>query len=805
MKKNSLLVFLLSVVCINLALANNTSLDKPSTVSNYLIYSGDTWLYDDSGSDLGTTWKDLSYADATWQQGNAVLGYGDGAETTTLNYGTDSSNKTTTYYFRKHVNIVDASLISNLNFQTQKDDGVIVYVNGQEAFRLNMPSGTVAYNTYASSTVAGSDETTWNANQVTNLLQDGDNVIAVELHQATAGSSDLRFDMSLEVDYSTFDCTTAHIGCFTSIEPTAQTSNLIISDDHRFQLIFKQGDAYLDGSGTVPGNNDFTGYVPIAGSSTNGYLAVNHENTPGGVSIVDLNFNSSTSLWTLTNSQPVDLYNTFLETTTRNCSGGITPWGTVVTAEESSNTGDNNNDGYEDVGWLVEIDPVTAQVMDYGNGQEKLWAMGRMQHENVVITDDSTTAYYGEDGGTDCMYKYVMDTPGDLTSGTVYVLVLDSPLSGNDPTSTTGQWVQVPNTTQADRNNMAANAAALGGTNFNGVEDAEINPLTGQIYFAAKGKSRTYRFTEDGTGVKDFETFVGGTSYDITTANGVFNEAWGSGNDNLTFDDKGNLWVLQDGGNNYIWVVRPDHTQANPHVDLFASMPIGSEPTGLTFSPDYKFGFFSVQHPNGSNTAQLDATFNNVTFDQSSTIVFALNENLGVQAPVTDFSADVVQVEKGQSVTFSDLSINNPDTWNWTFTGGTPSTSNVPNPVVTYDTEGVFAVTLETSNVAGTNELEKVDYIEVTTLSVDETLKNNISLYPNPTQGNLYISIKEGNEVSVEVYDLLGRRVQNIQNLTVSNQPINLDLSTSIQNNQVLIVKVTVDGKTGSYKVLTTK
>lgn len=96
-------------------------------------------------------------------------------------------------------------------------------------------------------------------------------------------------------------------------------------------------------------------------------------------------------------------------------------------------------------------------------------------------------------------------------------------------------------------------------------------------------------------------------SYPITTATGSFTTSWGGGNDNLTFDDKGNLWVLQDSGNDYIWVIRPNHTQSNSQVLLFGSTPAGSEPTGLTFSPDYKYGFFSIQGPISNNSPQQDA------------------------------------------------------------------------------------------------------------------------------------------------------------------------------------------------------
>lgn len=790
----------------------------PATYQNgkFPVVANGSWKYSDNGTDLGATnWTDVSYNDSAWSFGNAPLGYGNGNENTLLDFGADANNKYTTYYLRHIFDVADASLYDSLVFDVLRDDGVIVYVNGVEAFRQNMAAGAVSYSTFASSTVGGSDETTYFRNTVANLLQNGTNVIAVELHQASASSSDLSFDMAVgfelpplepttyplaqgtewhyldkgtsldtvawtdtlfnddnwefgaaplgygdamattisygpnaankyitsyfrrdmmvnladvsdtvylglrrddgaivyingvevarsnmpagSVDYLThsstivsgsdetnffiyklpksvlregrnqlavelhnrdgissdlgFDmyifnaptvnpgvtCTDEHIGCFTSITPTSQTKNLILPQEMKFQMIFKQGEAYTKTSAglptVVPGNHDFTGYVPMNGSSELGHLSVNHENTPGGVSILDLHFDQSTMLWVVDTTQPVDFYNIDLVTTTRNCSGGITPWGTIITSEESRNSGDNNGDGYQDVGWQVEIDPLTAKVMDYDNDgkQDKLWAMGRMSHENIVVAADGKTAYYGEDGGSSAVYKFVANTAGNLSQGTVYVLKLDMPLSSGDPTSPTATWVQVPNTTQSDRNNMYAVAASLGGTNFNGVEDCEISPIDGKIYFTAKGASRTYRFKDNGTSISEFETFVGGMSYNIPTANGVVTEAWGGGNDNLTFDDKGNLWVLQDGGKNYIWLVRPDHSQLAPKVELFASFPQGSEPTGLTFSPDYRFGFVSVQHPSGSNDPQEDATGNMISFNASATFVFALAKDLGAQ------------------------------------------------------------------------------------------------------------------------------------------------------------------------------
>ena len=698
--------------------------EPPLGPASYPMAENSEWFYYDEGVSLDTVsnWKDTSFVD-TWNSGEAPLGYGDPV-TTTLSYGNDASNKYITTYFRRSITIDTAAVGDTVLLGLRRDDGAVVYINGTEVARSNMPTGTITYNSNASNAVSGNDETDFFTYLFPkSVFHQGENQIAVELHQANATSSDLVFDMYLEdapvINPPAMGCSGGngdHIACFTSIVPTSQTANLLIpNSSHRFQLLYKEGDQYTDGSGSVPGNHDFTAYLPINGSSTLGHLSVNHENTPGGVSMLDIHYDDTNRLWVVDTSKAVDFYNNDLVTTTRNCSGGITPWGTVVTAEETMNSGDQNNDGYQDVGWLVEIDPFTASVVDYQNDgvQDKLWAMGRMNHENVVITADSTTAYYGEDGGTHCVYKYVMDTPGNLSSGTVYVLSLDQPLSNNDPTGTTASWIQVPNTTQSDRNSLNTVASSVGGTSFNGIEDVEISPVDGMVYFTAKGLNRVYRFTDNGNFAGDFETFVGGTSYTLNTEAGVVTEAWGGGNDNLTFDDQGNLWVLQDGGNNYIWLVRPDHSQAAPKVELFASMPSGSEPTGLTFTPDYKFGFFSVQHPSGSNGSQLDATFNNVTFNASASVVFSRTPWLGAQTPEAGFMADTTVVIVGNTVTYVDTSLNNPTSLQWTFNGGSPTTSTAATVAVTYNTVGTYTTKLVAANPAGSDTAEYVQYIQV--------------------------------------------------------------------------------------------
>jgi PKD repeat protein len=85
----------------------------------------------------------------------------------------------------------------------------------------------------------------------------------------------------------------------------------------------------------------------------------------------------------------------------------------------------------------------------------------------------------------------------------------------------------------------------------------------------------------------------------------------------------------------------------------------------------------------------------------------------GGQPPVADFTADNTTITEGESVNFTDLSTNNPDTWDWTFDGGTPAASTDQNPGVTYYTAGTYTVTLTATNAYGSDTQTKVDYITV--------------------------------------------------------------------------------------------
>ena len=414
-----------------------------------------------------------------------------------------------------------------------------------------------------------------------------------------------------------------HISDFTSVVPTVQTDQFIVPISHHFQKIIEAGDA-LTAGGQMPVRPDFTAYVPILNSAINGYLSINSENFPGAVTILDINFNATTSLWEKTLSKAVDFVP--FSGTIANCSGTVTPWNTVISCEEFTTTDDGNLDGYNDFGWNIEIDPATKTVL------AKHWAMGNFVHENVVIHSNERTVYQGADSNPGYLYKFVATTAQDLSSGLLYVYKGSKNGSGN--------WILLQNTSKAERNTTITQSENADATIFEGIEDVEIGP-NGMVYLAVKNEGQVYRLQDSNpiTGTTaTMETYVGNASYDITHTAGTTTVPWGNGNDNLAFDNNGNLWVLQDGGDNYIWVVENGHTQASPKVRIFAISPSGSEPTGITFTPDYKYLFLSIQHPSSANNAnQSDIEGNTLSFSKGISLVIALQENLGTLS-IDDFN-----------------------------------------------------------------------------------------------------------------------------------------------------------------------
>ena len=169
-----------------------------STLTTTLVAAGSTWRYLDDGSDQGTAWRAPGFNDASWASGAAELGYGDDGEATVVSFGPDGGSKHITTYFRQTFNATDVAGFTSLSLEIVRDDGAIVYLNGTELIRPNMPGGAVDYLTTAAGTVGGADESTFfNFAIPTSALVEGENTIAVEIHQISGSSSDISFDLRL--------------------------------------------------------------------------------------------------------------------------------------------------------------------------------------------------------------------------------------------------------------------------------------------------------------------------------------------------------------------------------------------------------------------------------------------------------------------------------------------------------------------------------------------------------------------------------------------------------------------------------
>ncbi len=182
---------LLSAIFLSIAVAARAQTAR-------VVPIGSTWKFLDDGSNAGSSWRAPAFDDSGWEAGPAQLGYGDGDERTIVGFGPDLAHKYITTYFRHSFDVADASVLTSVFLRVLRDDGAVVYLNGSEIFRTNMPSGAITFTTLASSNVGGGDESTFRQTSVSpGLLVEGANVLAVEVHQSNEASSDLSFDFEL--------------------------------------------------------------------------------------------------------------------------------------------------------------------------------------------------------------------------------------------------------------------------------------------------------------------------------------------------------------------------------------------------------------------------------------------------------------------------------------------------------------------------------------------------------------------------------------------------------------------------------
>jgi predicted nucleic acid-binding protein len=226
------------------------------------------WKYEQSGNNLSGTFHTTNYSDAAWPSGRGILAYEDGnafviARTNTVLTLSNETSRIITYYFRTHFTLTNDPRTVSVIASNIFDDGMVVYLNGSEIYRLNMPAGAVTSATLASGAAAEG------VFVVTNFPPDkliqGDNLLAVELHQVNATSSDVVMGMHVIVEFPTPSLLViTNQPTSLSIEETkAATFTLGLSGFPAFYQWYKDGVAISNGT-----SNPFT--IPVASTNDSG-------------------------------------------------------------------------------------------------------------------------------------------------------------------------------------------------------------------------------------------------------------------------------------------------------------------------------------------------------------------------------------------------------------------------------------------------------------------------------------------------------------------------------------------------------
>ncbi len=467
---------------------------------------------------------------------------------------------------------------------------------------------------------------------------------------------------------------------FKSIEPT-NIDELVLTKGLQYDIIARWDDP-INQEEKFGFNNDYTAFIPLEeGQKEEGLLWVNHEytnpkfvsgymgkgqertkeqvmkeqETVGG-SIIHIKLIENK--WTMVKNSEFNRRITartripfrwkkgkeFLEGsavgTLANCSGGVTPWGTILTCEENYDAfyGDyvHTADGDrifkesivgwekffkyppENYGWVVEVNPLTGEA-------HKLPALGRCAHECATVSqtkDGRIVVYTGDDANDQCLYKFVAAKPKsrDLTYGTLYVANIFK-----------GTWIPLDYKKQPKlQENFKSQeevlvrlrdaAKLMGGTPLDRPEDIDIDPLTGNVFVSLTNNTPKGNHHGSILKIEEEDGDKGSQRFKATTFLAGGSNTGFSCPDNMAFDKNGNLWFTSDISgskmnkgkyaefkNNGLFLVPADGRDAGLVIQV-ASAPSDAELTGPSFSPDGRTLFLSVQHP-----GELSKDLNNLT------------------------------------------------------------------------------------------------------------------------------------------------------------------------------------------------
>tara|TARA_B110000967_G_scaffold202449_1_gene241322 strand:+ start:87 stop:2252 length:2166 start_codon:yes stop_codon:yes gene_type:complete len=276
-----------------------------------------------------------------------------------------------------------------------------------------------------------------------------------------------------------------------------------------YQVILQSGDALTEGGfagGIYAADDgaqihlskkpDYNAFVPVTADGSHGYLYTAWEDRPAGLSQLEIEWNTTSSEWNVLSSKMLNLSS--INGGWVFCFGSMSPWGSPLFSEELyfDDTQYWNDDSFRyhsdqsqlenylghypnpyDYGYIVEIEDASTTEPDF----IKHLAMGRFSHENAAVMPDERTVYLTDDGYDTVLFKFIADTAGDLSAGTLYAAQVaqddtkDSAITGFDV-----EWVEMAASSNSEIQNWVDQYDGITTEDFSGgqnsyITDEEIN------------------------------------------------------------------------------------------------------------------------------------------------------------------------------------------------------------------------------------------------------------------------------------------------------------------------------------------
>ncbi len=284
-------------------------------------------------------------------------------------------------------------------------------------------------------------------------------------------------------------------------------------------------------------------------------------------------------------------------------------------------------------------------------------------------------------------------------------------------------------------------------------------------------------------------TLTKGLSYDVTVTPRIVGDDVGSVYNN----DEIAVWID--------WNGNGDFTDAGEEVGYELISSTGAQTFNFTVPLTANLGPLRMRvrlsyQPVDGTISPCGTTLSGETED------YVVN----IQNPMdANFEANSTSITLGQTVNFTDLTTNNPNTWTWVisgagwnFTGGTNATSQ--NPQVQFNDAGTYTINLTAANASENDTEIKTDYITVIDdVGIDKNILDKISIYPNPTNGTLFVNLSE---LGIQVTQIILKDVTG-RDITVKTLPNGLvEFDLSYQATGIYFITIQTENNTITKKII---